>query len=77
MTDEQYKRVSERENRRARISQSARDAEQSGYRESYCDYLDQHAEELHDYFMRHGDPDTAAQMLTRSLSESLMGNDGD
>lgn len=58
-------------------SQSARDAQASSYgNESYWDYLDQSAQEKHDYFMRHGDPEKAAEMFTRSLSESLMGNEG-
>lgn len=59
-------------------SQSARDAQRTGYGDrSYWDYLDQHAQELHDYFMKKGDEKTAKEMLTRSLSESLMGNDGE
>jgi len=60
------------------ISQSARDAERSGYGgPSYWAYLDAHALELRAYFLRHNDPVLAEEMLTRSLAESLMGNDGD
>lgn len=59
-------------------SQSARDAQATGYGdESYWRYLDQSAREKYEYYMRHGDPATAERMLTRTLSESLMGNDGD
>lgn len=58
-------------------SQSARDAERTGYGgKSYWDYLEQHAHELHDKFAAAGDHETAAKMLTRTLSESLAGNDG-
>ena len=60
------------------VSQSARDAERSGYgTRSYWEYLDQTATEHHAYFMARGDPVTADAMLTQSLSASLMGNDGD
>lgn len=59
-------------------SQSARDAKASGYGgERYWRYLDSHAQETHDYYLRRGEPEMAERMLTRSLSESLMGNDGD
>jgi hypothetical protein len=58
-------------------SQSARDAEESGYGDrSYWDYLEQAAWDNRDYWLRHGEIAKAAQMLTRSLSESLMGNEG-
>jgi hypothetical protein len=58
-------------------SQSARDAQAIKYgSESYWAYLDEHALELHAYFLNKGDPRTAAEMLTRSLSQSLAGNDG-
>lgn len=58
-------------------SQSARDAEEMNYgKESYWQYLDQHAFELRDYFLRKGDPVQAKEMMTRSLSDSLKGNDG-
>ena len=59
------------------MSRSAQDAHRGGSSVDYCDYLEQHAHESHDYFMRHGDPEMAMQMLTRTYSESLMGNDGD
>jgi hypothetical protein len=57
-------------------SQSARDAV-GLYSASYCEYLDRHAVELAAYFTERGDTARAARMLTRSLSESLMGNDGE
>ena len=57
-------------------SQAARDAQTSGYGDpSYWTYLDEAAQRTHDYFARHGDPERASSMLTRSLSEALMGND--
>jgi hypothetical protein len=59
------------------LSQSARDAQATGYgNERYWSYLDKAAQEHRDYFLRHGDPDRAALMLTQSLSEALAGNDG-
>lgn len=59
-------------------SQSARDAHLADYGgRDYWTYLDAHAHELHDYFMAKGDPDTAAEMFTRSLAGALRGNDGD
>lgn len=59
-------------------SQSARDAEATGWGgKSYADYLEQHALELHEYFMVRGDHERAEEMLTRTMSESVMGNDGD
>lgn len=58
-------------------SQAARDAQAMGYGdESYWDYLDQHAKELRDKFLAKGDEATAQRMMTESLSEALMGNDG-
>lgn len=57
--------------------QSARDAQEIGYGdESYWDYLEESALEKHTLFKKRGDNDTANLMLTRSLSESLAGNDG-
>jgi hypothetical protein len=59
-------------------SQAARDAARTGYGdESYWRYLDQSAQEHYDYFMARGDRERAARMLTESLSQALMGNDGD
>lgn len=59
-------------------SQSARDAQERGYGgPSYWASLDAGALRSHDYYMRHGDPERAAHMLTRSLGEALAGNDGD
>ena len=57
-------------------AQSARDAQRS-YSESYCDYLEQHAQELYAYFTARNEPEKAQEMLTRTLSEALMGNDGE
>jgi len=42
----------------------------------YWEYLDNHAQRMADYFTRKGEPERAALMLTRSLSEALAGNDG-
>jgi hypothetical protein len=59
-------------------SQAARDAQCANYGgPAYCAYLDRHALELRDYYMRHGDELLAAAMLTRSLSEALAGNNGE
>ena len=59
-------------------SQSARDACATGYGgKSYWDYLDQAAQESHDYYRERGETAMADKMLTRSLAESLMGNEGD
>ena len=60
------------------VSQAARDAEAAGYgNESYWAYLDDAALRGRDYFLRHPElgvnPET---MMTRSLSEALMGNEG-
>ena len=58
-------------------SQSARDAERTGYgKRSYWDYLELAAFRHYAYFASRGDLSMAEQMLTRSLSESLQGNDG-
>ena len=58
-------------------SQSARDAQASGYGgESYWAYLDDAALRTRDYYLRHDDPEMAAKMLTQSLGEALQGNDG-
>lgn len=57
-------------------AQAARDAQASGYGDqSYWTYLDEAAQRSHDYFVRHGNPERAASMLTRSLGEALAGND--
>lgn len=59
-------------------AQSARDAQRSGYGgPKYADYLEKHATELHAYYTGKGQPEEARRMLTRTLSESLMGNEGD
>jgi hypothetical protein len=59
-------------------SQSARDAQARGYGdESYWAYLDRAAFEKCAYYTRQGDAEKAAEMITRSLSEALAGNDGD
>lgn len=59
-------------------SQAARDAHAAGYGgESYWRYLDQAAQESHDYFMARGNVIQASAMLTRSLGAALHGNEGD
>lgn len=80
LTDEATARIAARTFK----SQSAQDAQAGLVRskgrtcdESYLDYLDESAQESHDYYTAHGDPDRAESMLARSLSESLRGNDGD
>lgn len=58
-------------------SQSARDAQEHNYGgERYWAYLDKAAQESHDHYMRKGNPERAEEMMTRSLSEALRGNDG-
>lgn len=80
LTDEATARIAARTFK----SQSACDAQASLVRtngrtcdESYCDYLDEAAQQSFDYYTAHGDPERAASMFARSLSESLRGNDGD
>lgn len=59
-------------------AQSARDAQATGYGDSdYWDELERHAFELHGYFRAKGDWTQADLMLSRSLGESLMGNEGE
>lgn len=59
-------------------AQAARDAAEMGYGdEGYWEYLDQSAAEKYDYYMERGMPDMANHMLTRTISQALMGNDGD
>lgn len=58
-------------------SQAARDAQQAGYDDGYCEYLEWAAHDHHALYTRLGDPAKASEMLTRTLSEALMGNDGD
>lgn len=59
-------------------SQSARDAQATGYGDSeYWDYLDSASASHYDYFMRHGDPVQAELMMTQPLSGALRGNDGE
>jgi len=56
---------------------SARQAREGNYGSpSYWQYLDASARESYDYFMTKGDPEKAKEMLTRSLSDALRGNDG-
>jgi hypothetical protein len=64
--------------KRKYLSQAARDAEAMGYgNKRYWEYLDAAAIEHYDYFMAQGLQDRANEMLTRSLSEALMGNEGE
>lgn len=59
-------------------SQAARDAQKQGYGgPSYWAELDRSCRESYRYFLRHGDKERAEMMMTRSLGESLRGNDGD
>lgn len=58
-------------------SQCARDAQRTGYGgESYCDYLEATALEYAAKFAQRGQTAEAERMLSRSLSEALMGNNG-
>jgi hypothetical protein len=59
-------------------AQCARDAEGSAYgSEGYAEYLEETCKRHRDYFLAKGDPEMAERMMTRTLSEALMGNDGD
>jgi len=59
-------------------SKSAQQAQASGYgKESYWDYLEEAAQNHHDYYTQRGMTDTAELMFTQSLGECLQGNDGD
>lgn len=59
-------------------AQSARDAQARGYGdESYWDYLERSAREGRDYWLRRCEWVRADEQMTRSLSEALVGNDGD
>lgn len=56
---------------------AAQDAQSSGYGDkSYWDYLDASAQKMHDHFAAQGLVEMAEEMLTRSLSAALAGNDG-
>lgn len=59
-------------------ARAAREAQASGYGDqSYWDYLNRSAFENAEYFLATNHPELAASMFTRSLSEALVGNDGD
>jgi hypothetical protein len=59
-------------------SQSARDAEATGYGDqSYWDYLDDTAKRHRDYYLTRGNKWEADRMMSCSLSDSLVGNDGE
>ena len=59
-------------------SQAAKDAQQSNYgNESYWDMLEETAFRHAAYFKKMGREDVANEMITRSLGESLQGNDGE
>lgn len=59
-------------------ARSARDAQDSGYGgPDYWQYLEDHAHELHAYFLARGDDDRAREVMTRTLSDALAGNEGD
>lgn len=58
-------------------AQSAREAQRIGYGSpSYWDGLEEDAFRLRAYYLAKGDPVTADQMLTRSLSDALFGDEG-
>lgn len=58
-------------------SQAARDAQAQGYgTESYWDYLECHAHELHGFYRAKGDWEQADAAFTDSLVAVLKGNDG-
>jgi hypothetical protein len=58
-------------------SQAARDAAVQGYGdETYWRYLDDAAMRQRDYYRERGDGWEADRMMTRSLTEALVGNDG-
>lgn len=60
------------------FSQAARDAQASSlYTDAYAEYLEHAALEHCAYYVARGDLAQAQFMLTRSLSEALMGNDGE
>jgi hypothetical protein len=59
-------------------SQSAKDAKKMNYgNESYWQYLDNSAIESSEYYRSIGDYKKAKEMLTRSLTEALQGNEGE
>lgn len=59
-------------------SQAARDAQAANYgNKTYWDYLEQYSEELFNRFLVNGDLEIANKMMSRSLSEALIGNDGE
>lgn len=58
-------------------AQSARDVAGAGGARGYSDTLEISALRLYVYYAERGDMDTARAMLTRSLSEALMGNEGE
>jgi hypothetical protein len=59
-------------------AQSAQDAQARNFgTKSYWDYLEQHSQQLYNHYMSKGNPERANEMLVRSLSEALRGNDGE
>lgn len=59
-------------------SRAAQQAQEGGYgSKSYWDMLDASAMRMRDYYAERGQHADAELMMTRSLSEALMGNDGD
>jgi hypothetical protein len=56
----------------------ARDAQEMKYGDkSYWDMLEEKSHEHYAYYMRKGDKETAEKMLTQTIGECLIGNDGD
>lgn len=58
-------------------ARSARDARDMAYGErDYWEYLEHAAKEARDFWLRQGDAVRAREMMTRTLSEALAGNEG-
>jgi hypothetical protein len=59
-------------------SLAAREAQKRNYGDkSYWRYLDNAAKRMHKYYQKQGDKKKAKSMFTRSLSEALLGNEGE
>lgn len=57
-------------------AQCARDAAGAG-KTDYANYLEESSKRTRDYFLAKGDPEKAEEMMTRSLGQALVGNDGE
>lgn len=59
-------------------SKCAQEAQAQSYGNSYYwNYLDKSSQDHRAYFLRRNDAERAESMMTRSLAETLMGNDGE